>query len=137
MNKRLKTAEMIAKGGPRLIRNEEELQRYTDEMFALESKEDATEAELEAVELLSLLVERYETEHYEMPRASPVEVLRFLMDQHHLSQRDLVPEIGSESLVSRILAGQRNLTVAHMHALAQRFHVPASVFLGRSKELAA
>ena len=133
----MKTAEIIAKGGPRLIRNEEELQRYTDEMFALEAKENPTEAELDAIELLSLLIERYESEQYPLPKASPIDVLSFLMEQHHLTQRDLIPEIGSESLVSRILAGQRNLTVAHMHALAERFHVPASVFLGSPKEMAA
>lgn len=137
MKPALTTAEMIAQGGPRLIRNEDELQRYTDEMFALESKEDMTEEELQAIELLSLLIEKYEAEHYPLPATSPVEVLRFLMEQHHMSQRDLVPVLGSDSLVSRILSGQRNLTVDHMHALAERFHVPASVFLGSPKQLAA
>lgn len=66
-----------------------------------------------------------------------MEVLRFLMEQHGLRQRDLAPEIGSESLVSLILAGKRNLTIGHIHALAERFHVPASVFVGNADRRAA
>ncbi len=132
-----KTAEMIAKGAPRLIRNEQELERYTEELFELEFKESPTAEEEEAIDLLSLLIEQYESERFPLPAATPVEVLRFLMDQHHLEQRDLTPVIGSDSLVSRILSGQRNLTVAHMHALAERFHVPAAVFLGSPKVRAA
>lgn len=137
MNKPSKAAQMIAEGGPRLIRNDEELERYTDELVALESKEEPSSAEMDAIELLSVLIERYESARYSLPAASPVDVLRFLMDQHHLHQLDLAPVLGSASLVSRILSGERNLTVAHMHALAERFHVPAAVFLGSPTVLAA
>ena len=56
------------------------------------------------------------------------------MDQHGLTQQDLRPEIGSESLVSLVLSGKRNLTVAHMRALARRFGVPAAVFLGSADQ---
>jgi HTH-type transcriptional regulator/antitoxin HigA len=128
--------EMLKRGAPRVIRNDAELKEYTDALFDLTSKSKPNRAEQDAIELLSLLVERYE-ERFEVRQASPLEVLRFLMERHGLTQRDLQPEIGSESLVSLILSGKRNLTVTHMHALAKRFHVPAAVFMGNADQRAA
>ena len=129
--------EMVRQGAPRVIRSDEELREYTEALFALTAKDDPTAAEAEAIDLLTLLVTTYEAQHRTLPKASPVDVLRFLMEQHGMTQRDLAPEIGSESLVSLILAGKRNLTVAHMHALGERFCVPASVFLGGRERRAA
>jgi HTH-type transcriptional regulator/antitoxin HigA len=54
--------------------------------------------------------------------------LRVLMDQHGLGTADL-PEIGSKSMVSRVLSGERDLSKKHIKALAQRFGVSPSLFL--------
>ena len=83
------------------------------------------------IETLSALIEKYDSEHYRLPDATPVEVLQFLMEQHHLRQSDL-PEIGSQGVVSAILSGHRNLNVHHIQGLAARFKVDASVFVPRS-----
>jgi HTH-type transcriptional regulator/antitoxin HigA len=124
--------EMVKSGAPRVVRNDEELREYTDALFRLTAKSKPTGAELDTIDLLTLLVTDYESKGRTVPEVSPIEVLRYLMDRHNLSQRDLVDVIGSNSLVSRILSGERNLTVAHMHTLTQKFHVAPSVFLGRS-----
>ncbi|ELC5052925.1 helix-turn-helix domain-containing protein [Klebsiella oxytoca] len=58
-----------------------------------------------------------------------VSLLRVLMDQHGLSQSDFEQEIGKKSLVSRILSGERSLTLDHMRALANRFQIPVSMFV--------
>ncbi len=129
--------KMITLGAPRLIRTDAELEHYTDALFPLTAKEEPTTTEVEAIELLTMLVERYEAERFPPPEADPVEVLRFLMERDNLTQRDLAPEIGSEPLVSLILTRKRNLTLRHIFALAQRFGVPASVFLGVSNKRAA
>lgn len=121
---------MVQQGAPRLIRDDEELREYTEALFQLTAKDEPTAAELDAIDLLTLLITTFEAQHRTLPKAGPIEVLRFLMERHGMTQRDLVPEIGSASLVSLILAGKRNLTVGHMHALGERFHVPAGVFLG-------
>ena len=57
-----------------------------------------------------------------------VALLKLLMDQHHLGVADL-PEIGSKSLVSKIMNGKRRLTVDHIHALSQRFAIDPALFL--------
>jgi HTH-type transcriptional regulator/antitoxin HigA len=129
--------EMVKQGAPRVIRNEAELKEYTDALFDLTSKSKPNRAEQDAIELLSLLIERYESERYVLPEASPLQVLRFLMDQHGMTQQDLRAEIGSESLVSLVLSGKRNLTIPHIRALAKRFGVPAAVFLGSANQRAA
>lgn len=57
-----------------------------------------------------------------------VALLRTLIDQHKLSYADLKEEIGSKSLVSQILSGQRSLTIAHIKALCARFGVKPGWF---------
>ena len=58
-----------------------------------------------------------------------VALLRTLIDQHNLTYADLKNEIGSKSLVSQILSGQRSLTISHIKALSARFGVKPEWFL--------
>ena len=53
--------------------------------------------------------------------------LRVIMEQHKLGVADL-PEIGSKSLVSRILSGKRRLTRNHIEALSKRFNISPALF---------
>jgi HTH-type transcriptional regulator / antitoxin HigA len=84
------------------------------------------------METLSVLIRTYDQEHPRLPDASGVEVVRFLMAQHGLTQSE-VPEIGSQGVVSEVLRGRRALNVRHIQALAARFGVPLSVFLTAGK----
>ena len=93
--------------------------------------EKPSASETEAIELLTLLVERYEQKHYPIPAANPVSVVRFLMTQQGLKQRDLVPQFGSESAVPMFLAGQRKLTMEQVRKLRARFKLPADVFIAK------
>jgi HTH-type transcriptional regulator/antitoxin HigA len=79
------------------------------------------------IETLSVLIEAYDEEHHKIPDASGVELLKFLMEQHGLSQGDL-PEVGSQGVVSEILRGKRELNVRQIEALSRRFHLPAGAF---------
>lgn len=80
------------------------------------------------VHILGELIEDYEEASLPPPAARGVDALRFLMDQHNLRQSDL-PEIGSQGVVSEILSGQRELRMAHIRFLSERFGVPGDVFL--------
>ena len=122
-------AEMIAHGAPRVIHNDAELEAYTTALFQLTALENPSGSEVEAIELLTLLVERYEQEHYPIPAADPASVVRFLIEQQNLTQRDLIPQFGSESAVSMFLAGRRNLTIKQVRKLSIRFKLPAEVFI--------
>jgi HTH-type transcriptional regulator / antitoxin HigA len=122
-------AKMIAKGAPRVIRNDSELAAYTEALFHLTSLPRPNRSEEEAIELLTLLIERYEAEHYPIPSSDPVSVVRFLLEHQNLSQRDLIPEFGSESAVSMFLSGQRNLTLDQIRRLCSRFRLSPDVFI--------
>jgi HTH-type transcriptional regulator/antitoxin HigA len=124
-------AEMIANGAPRLIRNDLELAAYTEALYGLTALEKPSRSEAEAIELLTLLVDRYEQTHYSVPAADAVSVVRFLIEQQGLAQRDLIPQFGSESAVSMFLAGQRKLTLDQVRKLSARFKLPSDVFIAR------
>ncbi len=121
-------SEMIAKGAPRVIHNDAELQAYTEALFELTALKKPSKSEADTIELLTLLIERYEQAHYPIPAASPVSVVRFLIERQGLTQRDLVPQFGSESAVSMFLSGQRKLSLGQIRKLSARFKLPADVF---------
>ena len=122
--------EMVRQGAPRLIHSDEELAEYTAALFDLTAKANPTPDEEEAIELLTLLIDRYESQHYPVPDAEAADVLRFLLDRNGLSQRDIAEEFGSESTVSLVLSGKRALNRDHIARLSQRFNVSPAVFFG-------
>jgi HTH-type transcriptional regulator / antitoxin HigA len=124
--------EMIEKGAPHIIHNDEELEVYTDALFGLTALENVTPAQSEAIELLTLLIERYEQEHYSIPAADPISVVQYLLQSQGLNQRDLIPEFGTESAVSMFLSGQRKLNLEQVKKLSSRFKLPADVFLEKA-----
>ncbi|RAS24223.1 HTH-type transcriptional regulator/antitoxin HigA [Paraburkholderia bryophila] len=74
------------------------------------------------------LIERWEEQHVEIPKAEPREVLRHLLETHGLKQKDLMG-IASPTVVSDILAGRRAISKKVAKALAVRFHTDVSAFL--------
>jgi HTH-type transcriptional regulator/antitoxin HigA len=119
---------MIERGAPHLIRTEEQLAAYTKALYRLTAEPHPTPTQVEAIELLTLLIERFEEEQYALPTASPASVLRFLLAQHGLKQRDIAPDLGGESVVSEVLSGKRKLNATHIEQLSRRFHVSPAVF---------
>lgn len=79
------------------------------------------------------LIADYDRQHYPVPAASPREVLRFLMQQHGLTQAGL-PEVGNQSVVSQILAGRRLLNARQIAALVTRFGIGADALIERGPE---
>ena len=92
---------------------------------------DRSLAQDEYLRALTDLVETYENAHVTIPPVSGVEALRFLMEEHGVTQADLAPLFGTRSIVSEILAGKRHLALAHIMRLAERFGLPADVFIQR------
>lgn len=78
--------------------------------------------------LIGDVIEAYDHEHRPMPVVSGAETLRYLMREHGLSQSDL-PEVGTQSVISEILSGKRQLNLRQVRQLAERFGVPVEVFI--------
>ena len=121
----------------RAIRSEEDyedaLARISELMDVLSGPdgpvEDAeTPGRLE-LEVLTDLVEHYESRSHTLGLPDPVSAIEFRMDQANLSPRDLVPFIGSRAKVSEVLSGKRAITMSMARALHQHLGIPADVLL--------
>jgi HTH-type transcriptional regulator / antitoxin HigA len=113
---------------PQPITSAAQNEHYIEVLYNLERRGRLSAAEEKYAELLTVLVEAYEEEHYPVRTASPVEVLAELMAANKLKQKDLAPLLGSESVVSEVLSGKRELNKQHIARLSQRFKVSPSVF---------
>lgn len=114
----------------KVIKNREE---YEDALRAIERymdlDPDPGTATADQLELLTLLVRDYESKRFPTAAPDPIDAIRFRMDQAHLSQRDLVPYIGSKSKVSEVLSKRRSLTLSMIRALHEGLAIPAKALL--------
>ena len=112
------------------IQNEEDYSKSVEQLNSLIDivGEDEQHPLYLLLDTLGVLIEVYEQEHVSIPEVSGVEALKYLMDEHMLTQSDL-PEIGSQGVVSEILSEKRELNVRQIKALSQRFHVSPAVFI--------
>jgi len=109
------------------IRNEKD---HADALKSMEIVFDEADGDLgEYAETLTILIEYYESQHTQIPNCTGVDTLRFLMEQNHLKQKDLVGVLGGKSTVSEILNKKRVLNIKHLHALSVEFNVHPSTFL--------
>jgi HTH-type transcriptional regulator / antitoxin HigA len=115
-------------GAPRIITSEAQHEQYVSALLDLDRRSHLPAAEMNFAELLTLLIEAYEEKHHSIRSASPVEVLQELLLANNLRQKDLVPQLGSESIVSEILSGKRELNKSHIAKLGKRFNVSPEVF---------
>ncbi len=112
---------------PRSETEYEKLLSFADELMSW-SRSHKDERATSLLRLIAENIEAYEIKRYPIKKASPVEMLEFLMEAHSLGQNDF-PEIGSQSLVSKILGGERKLTLEHVRSLSKRFGISPSVFI--------
>ena len=89
------------------------------------------------VATLGELIGDYDAVYYPATDVAPRTVLRTLMDQHGLTQTELAQELGSQGVVSDVLSGKREMNLRQMRALAVRFSVPVTAFVGGARVAAA
>ncbi len=86
--------------------------------------------EIDELSVLADLVESYEARQFSIARPTPVEAIRYRMEQAGLEPRDLEPYIGNGGRVSEVLSGKRPLTLAMIRALHKHLGIPAEVLIG-------
>ena len=105
------------------IKNDKELDIALEQINQLwDAKENTSERD--ELEVLSLLVEKYEEEFYSIPASDPVEAIKFLMEQNGLSRKDLQPFIGGTGRVSEILNRKRELSLSMIKRLHDGLKIP-------------
>ena len=105
------------------IRNDADLERAFARMDTLWSAEEGT-PEADELEILSILIERYEDEHYPIGLSDPIEAIKFRMEQQGLTQRDLEPFIGGSGRVSEVLNRKRGLSLSMIRRLHEGLRIP-------------
>ena len=115
----------------KIIKNNEEYNAALSEIDRLlDIDPDPGTEDADYLELLIVLVERYESERPgSIPTLDPIEAIRFRMEQQNLTQRDLVPYFGSRSKVSEVLSRKRPLTLQMIRALNSGLGIPAKSLL--------
>lgn len=85
--------------------------------------------ESDELEILGLMVDDYENKHYPIDAPDPIEAIKIRMEEMHLKQVDLIPEIGGKSRVSEILNRKRRLTVEMIRKLATRLNLSSNILI--------
>jgi HTH-type transcriptional regulator / antitoxin HigA len=128
INQNTSYVELITSFPPRTIKSEEDLEKTQAVVDKLLDKRELTEAEEDYLDLLGILIHEYEQQQDLVPDIYGVDLLKVLIAELNLKQKDLVPIFKTESIVSDILNGKRKLTVEHIQKLADFFKVSPAVF---------
>lgn len=122
-------ASLLAQYQPKVIESEAENDVAIALAEELEHHQEPTPEESALLELLVMLIERFETEHYPIPEGMPRSMLLHLMEARDLKQEDLVGVIGSRGVVSEVVHGKRSISKAQAKALAEFFEVDVGLFI--------
>ena len=101
--------------------------KLVEELITFDPKPDSEKGE--QLDLLSTLIHDYEARAFPETLPSPIEAIKFRMEQNNLKSVDLIPFIGSRSRVSEILSGKRQLTLEMVRALSDGLGIPAKVLI--------
>ena len=105
------------------VKNKTQLNRALKRIDELWGAKRNTE-KCDELDILMLLVEKYEEEHYPIPPSDPVEAIKFLMEQKALTRKDLEPYLGTRARVSEVLNKKRNLTLPMIKRLHEGLNIP-------------
>ena len=117
---------------PKAISSDEELEKMTEQVDGLMTKgikNGLSPEEEKILELLAVLIENYEDEHYPIPELSPIELLKHLMEENNLKQSDLLHVFGSSGIASEVVNGKRAISKTQAKKLAEYFKVSAELFI--------
>lgn len=112
----------------KLINTQREYRQALKHIEMLWDARPGTDAH-DTLEVLALLVDNYEREHFPMEEPDPVAAIRFRMEQAGLEAKDLVPLLGSRSRVSEILNRKRGLTLEMVRRLFDELHIPMEALI--------
>lgn len=128
LNKPKTYNELLQVFPPRIIKSEEEMFATQKVIDSLIDRAPLTPDEEDYLNLLGTLVYEYEQTQEPVPDIYGIELLKVLIEERDLRQKDLVPIFKTESIVSDILKERRKLTTRHIQELAEFFQVSPAAF---------
>lgn len=113
----------------KIIKTENENEKALREIEKLMAKPKLTKAEDDYLELLFVLVENFEKKAYSLPKATPQEMVKYLMDEYGYTRKDLEKQLGAPSRVSEFLSGKRKLTLNMIRNLNKNWGAPVEALI--------
>lgn len=110
------------------IRNEKDYQKALDRLEEIFDAELGTE-EGDELEILSILIDRFENENFFIGMPDPIEAIKFRMEQMGMKPKDLAEVVGFKSRVSEILNKKRKLSLNMIRKLNTTLHIPTEVLI--------
>ncbi len=112
----------------RLIKNEHD---YQNALSRLDRIFDAPtgSAESDEADVLALLIDDYENQHYPIEAPDPVEAIKIRMEEMQLKQKDIAPSLGGKNRASEILNRKRKLTIEMIRNLSEKLNLPVSLLI--------
>lgn len=107
----------------RAIKTEEDYEQALSRLDLIFHAPPDTEEGDEA-EVLSILIEKFEDEHYPIGPPDPIEAIKFRMEQLNMKKKDLAEIIGYKSRVSEVLSRKRKLTLRMIRNLHEKLKIP-------------
>jgi HTH-type transcriptional regulator/antitoxin HigA len=120
--------KLLAEYQPKIITTEEENEQAIALAQNLEHRPNRTPEEEMLLELLVTLIEKFEETHYPIPQSTLNSMLMHLMDARDITTEALAEVIGSLEVALQIVNGDRTISKIQAEALADYFHVDASLF---------
>ncbi len=120
--------DLLAQHQPKAIETEAENEAAIMLAESLEHRQRTPEEDA-LLELLIILIEKFEDASYPVPNVEPDRMLIHLMEARNMKQEELVGVIGSRGVVSEIVNGKRSISKAQAKVLGQLFHVSPSLFI--------
>lgn len=104
---------------------------YENALERLEAIFDAKSGSKEGdeLEILSILIDNYEKEHYQISLPDPIEAIKFRMEQMGYDQKDLAEVVGLKSRASEILNKKRKLSLGMIRTLHDKLKIPTDVLI--------
>jgi HTH-type transcriptional regulator / antitoxin HigA len=121
--------QLVAEVTPKVIETEDEYEQFLAVAERLTFKQVQTPEESALYDLVTMLVETYEAQHYPIDRSSPVEVLEHIIESSGIDRIDLVEIFGSGEALDRVLAGRELINPSQANTLARRFKLSPEIFL--------
>lgn len=121
--------ELLLEALPAVIQNETEYKRLVKAMNKLAVKPRLSSEEDRLLDLLTTLVEAYDQKNYAIRQATPAMVIRMLMQDRRLKNKDLESVLGSSGVTSEVINGKRNPSKTQIKALARFLNVSPELFI--------
>jgi HTH-type transcriptional regulator / antitoxin HigA len=121
--------QLVADVRPKVIETEDEYEQFLAVAERLTFKQDQTPEESALYDLVTMLVETYEAEHYPIDKSSPAEVLQHIIESGGIDPTELVNIFGSSEAVTEVLAGTKTIDLDQAQTLADQFKLSPSIFL--------